>query len=167
MTKTLNRLKWMVLIVLLQVLVLNQLHINGYAVPFLYVCFLLKLGSRTSRNELLLWGFFLGITIDMFNNTPGMNAIAATVLAFFRTPLLKLMTIRDMDEDFEPGIRTLGLESYLNYALIASTLLCTCFMCIDVFSFFHLSTLLLKVVSSTVSTMICVLFVEFIGREKR
>ena len=59
-----HRMGWFVGLVLLQVLILNNVHIAGYATPFLYVYFILKFASGTSRNELMLWAFFLGLTID-------------------------------------------------------------------------------------------------------
>ena len=65
-----HRMGWFVGLVLLQVLILNNVHIAGYATPFLYVYFILKFASGTSRNELMLWAFFLGLAIDIFSNTP-------------------------------------------------------------------------------------------------
>ena len=59
-----HRIGWFVGLVLLQVLVLNNVHIAGYATPFLYIYFILKFSSGTSRNELMLWAFFFGLTGD-------------------------------------------------------------------------------------------------------
>jgi hypothetical protein len=49
------RILWFVGLVLLQVLILNNIHLAGYATRFLYTYFFLKLPSSVSRNELLLW----------------------------------------------------------------------------------------------------------------
>ena len=48
MIKILHRIEWFVGLVLLQVLVLNQMHIGGYATPFfLYLLYLeVQLKSR-------------------------------------------------------------------------------------------------------------------------
>lgn len=62
----LQRVGWFVGLTLLQVLILNHVQIGGYATPFLYIYFILMLNSDTSRNEQLLWAFFLGLTIDIF-----------------------------------------------------------------------------------------------------
>ena len=77
-----HRIGWFIGLVLLQVLILNSVHIAGYATPFLYIYFILKFSSGTSRNELMLWAFFFGLTIDIFSDTPGMNAAATVLLAF-------------------------------------------------------------------------------------
>ena len=54
MIKILHRLEWFIGLALLQVLVLNQMHIGGYATPFLYIYFILKFNSRVGRNTLML-----------------------------------------------------------------------------------------------------------------
>ena len=89
-----HRIGWFIGLVLLQVLILNNVHIAGYATPFLYIYFILKFSSGTSRNELMLWAFFFGLTIDIFSDTPGMNAAATVLLAFLRPSLLRLFTPR-------------------------------------------------------------------------
>lgn len=61
-----HRVGWFVGLILLQVLILNNVHIAGVATPFLYVYFILKFNSGTSRNELMVWGFCMGLAIDIF-----------------------------------------------------------------------------------------------------
>ena len=145
MINILNRLKWFIGLVLIQVLILNQMHINGYATPYVFIYFILKFHSRVSQNELMLWAFFLGLTVDVFCNTPGMNAASATCLAFSRNTFLKMVTLRSLDEDFEPGIKALGISAFLRYILLSCILYCTLFLMIDNFSFFNLPVLLLKI----------------------
>ena len=166
MIKILHRMKWFLGLVLLQVLVLNQVHIGGYATPFFYIYFILKFNSRVGRNNLMLWSFFLGLTVDVFSNTPGMNAAVATCLAFFRTPLMRLVTLRDMDEGFRPGVKSLGFSSFFRYTLLTCTLFCTLLLMIDTFSFFNLPVLLFKIVTSTIATVLCVLCAESLGGGK-
>lgn len=166
MIKIFHRLEWFVGLVLLQVLVLNQMHIEGYATPFFYIYFILKFNSKVGKNTLMLWAFVLGLTIDIFGNTPGQNAAAATCLAFFRTPLMRLTTLRDMNEAFRPSIKTLGFASFFRYSLLTCGLFCTVLLLINIFSFVDVIILMLKIMTSTLSTLFCVLCAELIGREK-
>ena len=166
MIKNLHRIEWFVGLVLIQVLVLNQLHVGGYATPFLYIYFILKFNSKIGRNSLMIWAFMLGLTVDVFGNTPGMNAAACTCLAFFRNSLLRLVTLRDLDEAFRPGIKSLGLAVFFRYILLATTLFCTLLLLIDTFTFFNLPVLFLKIVTSIASTMVCIFCVESIGGRK-
>ena len=166
MVNTVHGVKWFIGLVLIQVLVLNQMHISGYATPFLYIYFILKINSKVGRNELMLWAFMLGLTVDIFGNTPGMNAAAATCLAFSRSSLLRLSTLRSEDEAFYPGIKSLGVSSFSRYALLASVLFCTVLLLIDTFSFFHVGRLILKIIASTISTFIFIFCAESIGGKK-
>lgn len=166
MIKILHRMKWFVGLVLLQVLVLNQMHVGGYATPFFYIYFILKFNSRVSRNQLMLWAFAIGLTVDVFGNTPGMNAAAATCLAFFRSSMIHLVTLRDMDEGFRPGVKSMGFSSFARYSLLACSLYCTLLLLIDTFSFYNVLVLLLKIATSVLSTFLCVLCAEFLGRKK-
>lgn len=165
MIKNIHRIEWFVGLVLFQVLILNQMHIGGYATPFLYIYFILKFNSKVGRNQLMLWAFALGLSVDMFGNTPGMNAAACTCLAFFRNSLLRLVTLRDMDEAFRPGIKSLGFSAFLRYVLMASVLFCLVLLLIDTFSFLNLVTLLLKIVTSALATVVCMFCMESIGEK--
>ena len=90
-----HRVGWFVGLILLQVLILNHVHIAGVATPFLYVYIILNFNYGTSRNELMVWGFCMGLAIDIFSNTPGMNAAATVLLAFLRPLFLSLFKPRD------------------------------------------------------------------------
>jgi rod shape-determining protein MreD len=166
MTKVTHRLGWFLGLAMLQVLVLNQMHIWGYATPFLYIYFILKLNTRTSRNALMLWAFALGLVIDIFGNTPGMNAASVILLAFSRTSILRLVTLRDIDEGFRPSVRSMGVSSFMRYVFLSCSLFCTVLFLIDTFSFYDFPVLLLKILSSIISTMLCVFCVEMLGGEK-
>lgn len=106
-----HKIGWFVGLILLQVLILNNIHIAGYATPFLYIYFVLKQDSNISRNSLMLWAFFLGLFIDILSDTPGMNAIPVVLLAFLRPTFLRLFVPRDtLDNNIKPSITTMGFS---------------------------------------------------------
>jgi rod shape-determining protein MreD len=160
-----KRLGWFWLLVFIQVLVLNHVHLMGYAMPFLYVYLILTLNVNVSRNILLLWGFFLGLAVDIFSNTPGMNAAATTFLAFMRPSLLTLFTPRDCAEDMEPGIKSMGFWLFFRYVLVGVALHHTVLLTIESFSFFDLGFLSLEILSSTLLTTFCVMAIEGICKK--
>ena len=91
--------KWFVMLIALQVLVFNHIHIAGYATPLPCVYFLLILPSDTPRSALLMWGFALGFIVDTFTNTPGMAAAALTFIGFIRPALLHFFSPRDKEDN--------------------------------------------------------------------
>ena len=85
-----KRCLWLLIAVLAQSLILNKINLFGYATPYVYIFFILTLNAGLSRNSLLLWGFFIGFFIDIFSNTPGINAASSTFIAFIQPPLVRL-----------------------------------------------------------------------------
>lgn len=160
----LHRIGWFVGLVLLQVLILNNVHIGGIATPFLYVYFILKFASGTSRNELMLWAFFLGFTIDIFSNTPGMNAAATTLLAFVRPLFLRLYTPRDLLDSIVPSFSTMGVSPFLKFVVTSVFVHHLVLLTIEFFSFTSLPLLLFRVVACTLLTITCIMAVEGIRR---
>lgn len=151
--------------VLLQVLILNNVHIAGYATPFLYIYLILKFESNVSRNVLMLWGFFLGLTVDIFSDTPGMNASATVLLAFLRPTFLCLFVPRDTLEALVPSIRSMGVSPFLKYLFACVFVHHGMLLTIEFFSFAHIGMLLLRIVASTLLTVACIMAIEGIRKK--
>ena len=160
-----HRIGWLVGLVLLQVLILNNVHIGGYATPFLYVYFILKFPSGTSRNELMLWAFFLGLMIDIFSNTPGMNAAATVALACLRPTFLRLFLPRDAFENIVPSIKSMGIVPFLKYLVVSVFIHHAILLTIEFFSFAHIGTLLLRIVASALLTVTCIMAIEGVKKK--
>lgn len=155
-----KRIEWFAALALIQVLVLNNIHIAGYATPFIYIYLILKMSSGTSRNELMLWGFFLGLVVDVFSDTPGMNAASAVFIAFLRPYFLRLFTQRDSTDEFVPAIKTIGTFSFIKYVIVCVLFHHTALLMIESFSLFDLNTLLIKIGTSTLLTVLCIMGIE-------
>ena len=78
-----------VLLLLLQVLVLNNVALFGYIVPFLYVIYILRFPVTGNRSVLLVSSFLLGLFVDIFSNTGGVHAVASVTMAYSRPLFLK------------------------------------------------------------------------------
>jgi hypothetical protein len=79
---------------------------------------------------------------------------------------LRLVTLRDTTDDFEPGIPAMGIVPFLRYVSLGTLLYCAVFQIIDVFSFFGWGVLALRILSDAVVTVVCILCVEFIRQKK-
>ncbi len=156
----LQQLYWFFGLVLVQVLILNKIHILGFITPFLYIYFLLKLPTGISRNLLLLLGFILGITIDVFSNTPGINAAACVFLAFVRPTFLRLFTPRDMLDSIVPSFKSMGISSYIKYTIVSVFACLMALLTLEFFTFSTFGMLLLRVISCSALTVVCILAIE-------
>ena len=166
MVQTLHRIVWFVVLILVQTEILNHVHIMGYATPAVFIYYILVLNSETPRKSLLLQAFLLGLCVDVFGNTPGMYAAASTFLTFFRRPLLQAQMLRETTDDYEPGIQSMGFGSFLRYVASAVLAFMVVVRVIDAFSFFHWVELLLRIVTDTFMTVVCIMGIDVMRRKR-
>ena len=103
----LNTLRFIGLL-LLQVLVIDNIRLGYYIHPCVYVLFIFLLPFNIQKWQLLLLGFFTGLTVDLFNGTPGLNAAATVFLAFVRPYVINNMTRRkDINMNDEPSLNNM------------------------------------------------------------
>lgn len=68
-------------LVLAQVLVFNRLYLFNIAIPLAFIYFIMRLPVTMSLMWVLTLSFFTGLSVDIFSDTLGMNALACTLLA--------------------------------------------------------------------------------------
>jgi len=150
-----------IILVLAQVLVFNHVSLFNMAVPMVFIYVILRLPITLSLNWMLTIGFFLGLTVDIFSDTYGMNALGCTLLALCRRRILRLYVPREEDlTKPEPSMLSLGSNIYLKYLLTCTLFYCLLIFTIEAFTFFHPLQLLLRVVFSTLLSMIIMLGID-------
>lgn len=149
------------ILVLAQVIVFNHICLFNMAVPMVFFYLIIRLPITLSVNWLLTIGFFLGLTVDIFSDTYGMNALACTVEAMLRRPILRLYVPREEDLTRpEPSMYSLGTSAYLKYLLTMTLLYCTLIFLIEAFTFFNPIQLVLRIVSSAILSMVLMLGID-------
>ena len=154
-------------VILFQVLVMDNVMINGYMIPYIYLLFILLMPFETPRWMQLVMGFLLGMGIDLFLNTPGMHTAATVLIAFIRPYLLNLLAPRDgYDSDSFPRIHYYGFLWFLKYTLIIVVIHHLVLFYLEVFQLKDfLSTLLRVILSSILSTSTIILSQYFVFRK--
>ena len=155
-----------VILAFIQVLIFSQIHLFGYATAHIYLIFLLKLPRFTSRNEQMLWAFLFGLVVDIFGNTPGINACAATAMAFARGYILESFTQKGVADDFVPGIHTINVAGYIMYATLCLLLFYSVLFLLELFTIHYPLTLLASIAASTLLTLLFTLVIECFTRKK-
>ena len=167
MRNFLNRLKYFIILAALQALLFGHIHLFGYATVYIYLLFILKMPRFATRNEQMLWAFALGLTVDIFGNTPGINAAAATTLAFVRNYILAMFIPNGITEDFVPGTKVLRWGAYISYAAISITLFCIVLFMLELFTLTRPMHLAISVASSTLLTLLFVTVIESFNKGNR
>lgn len=155
-----KRLLSLVLLVLLQVLILNRINLFGYVTPILYIMLILKFDSGMSRGSILLWGFFIGLSVDIFSNTLGMHAAAATLLAMLQPTLIKLFITVDRRDIVKPSLMTMLKGQFFGYILLASFIHHSIYFLLRTFSLDDWAILIAKVVFSSLLTTVLIFVLE-------
>ncbi len=154
-------------LVLLQILVLNNINFLGYINPFLYILFIFLYPIKKLDSTLLLLAFLLGLSIDFFTNTGGVNAAATLFIAFARIPVLKsIIGKRDIDYN-GIAIRKLPFFKFLSFIAVLTFMHHFVVFGLEYFKWDNMGIILLKTVLTSVFTIILVLIsYTFVVRKK-
>lgn len=155
-----RRLLTLFLLTALQVLFLNRICLFGYVTPLFYIWMIARFDSSMSRTAILTWSFTLGLLIDMFSATPGLNAASATLLAMFQPGLVKLFVPLDRHDVIVPRFISMGGRQFVGYLLLLTLLHHTVYFILRSIPLGDWSVLALKVVFSSLLTFILMLVAE-------
>lgn len=108
MAEFLKRLGICIALLLLQVFALNRISLFGLATPYVYIYLILILDSDVEPVGRMLWGFVMGLTADIFMNTPGVQAAALTLTAYLQPYILGLFVTLERGIRVNPGAVSLG-----------------------------------------------------------
>src|SRR5690554_5505443 len=138
-----------IVLVLVQVLIFNQVHFGGYINPFIYILFIMLLPVNTPKYLMLISGFLLGLSVDIFSNSLGMHAAATVFIAFIRPAVIRSISNREEDRHNYPGMKQNSFSWFLFYAFIMVFFHHLVFFLLEIFTFTHLPATLLKVLLSS------------------
>lgn len=108
-------------LILLQALVLEPMPLPGGLHAIVYPVALLLLPLQAPPMLVVFAGFACGLAVDIACDIPGLNAAAATFLAFCRVVYFKITDYRDVFHDSEltgtPLPSVLGWGGFLRYSV--------------------------------------------------
>jgi rod shape-determining protein MreD len=154
-----------IFLVLLQVLLLNNIHFLGFVNPYLYILFIIVFPLSAPRPLFLVVAFLLGFSIDIFTNTLGIHAFATVLAAFIRPYVLGLYIPRD-NHDYEiPSMSTFGEAAFIKYAVTMVLAHHAVLFLMEAFSFKSLGFLVLKISLNAILTLVLLLPIEAYKRK--
>ncbi len=155
-----RRLLLYAVLVLAQALVLNHIHLFGYATPLLYVYFVVNFPRNYPKWGILLWSFLLGLNVDAFSNTPGVAASAMTLIGLLQPYVLELFMQRDSEDDFQPSINSMGAGKYIYFSLLLTFIYCIVFFTVEMFTFFNWLQWILNILTSTLLSLLFIVVID-------
>jgi rod shape-determining protein MreD len=154
-------------LILFQVLILNNVNLGGYINPLYYVYFILLLPFSTPRWALLLSAFFLGFGIDVFTNTPGLNAAASVAMAFARPYVIAMLSSSTESlVGINPAVKSQGIKWFFYYAAILIIIHHTILFFLEIFRFDEFFRTFFRALLSSAFTLFLVLVSEYLFFQK-
>lgn len=156
-----------VLLVLSQVLIFNNIQFSGYINPFVYIMFILLLPVEIPSWLLLILCFATGSMVDFFSGSPGMHASATVLAGFLRPGVLRVISVREgYESGASPSMISYGFRWFLIYTTAIVLIHHTALFYLEVFRFTGFFRTLLRVILSSVFSIIFIMLIEFYRRGK-
>lgn len=150
-----------VILVLIQILLLNHIVLFNSAVCLIFIYFLIKLPINLSPNLLLTLGFFIGLSVDILSDTPGLNALCCTILASLKKPVFYAYEQHDdQKRNISPSIGTMGFFNFSKYTFSLSAIYCLLAFFVEFVNFSDVVQILIKAGASTVFTFLVILALD-------
>lgn len=158
---TLTNIAILIVLILVQVLVCNNIMLFNVAMAFVFIYVIIRLPMDLNTNWLLTWGFTGGVIVDMFANTPGVNALSCTLLAMMKRGMLYAYIPRDdRTKNISPSLTTLGFSVYGKYIFSMSLIYCILVFSIEYFNFANLKEIAIMSLASSVLTFVLLLGID-------
>ncbi len=159
-----------ILFLLIQIIILNEVPpVHQFITPYLYFIFLLWLPFGTSRLATTLLGFFLGYCLDMFTNTPGLHAAAATLIGYLRPTILNILLAQEASEEItkEPSIGTMGWGPFAFYIFSLTFIHHFYLVLLEWLQFGNFSYFIGKVLFTSLMSILLILLVELLLNRRK
>ena len=162
--ETLQRLVLFLVLIIAQILVFGHIRLFGYAMPLLYVYFVIITRRGYSRWATLLWSFALGFIVDVFSNTQGAAAASLTLVGLLQPYLLELFLSRETAPNLKVSVFSIGRLRFLALATMLTFIHCMVFFSLEMFSFVDWQTWTFCTLGSALLTLFLILGLECVRK---
>ena len=134
-----NGIYWVLAFVLplLQYAVFDHIDIAGYINPQFYVLLIVVFPFCKERLNMLLAAFLMGGFLDLLSYSGGIHAFSLVFVAYFRIPVLALISSKNSSELLETNWSSLSMKQLLIWVLSLDALHNILMFSLEHFSFYQ------------------------------
>jgi cell shape-determining protein MreD len=157
-----------ILLLTIQILICNHIHLFRFINPYIYILALLLLPVNIPRSWQYIIGFVTGFIIDSFTMTYGVHASASLMLIFVRPYLINLLNRNNVSVDNEaliPGVKDFRWLFLYTFILTFLHHLWSTFF--EIFSLQNFACNLLTILINAFFTTMVILSIEYIFMSKK
>ncbi len=150
----------------LQVFVLNNILFLGYINPYLYVAFVILYPLKKERYTFLFLAFLLGLFIDFFSDSGGINAFALLFIAYIRLFFLRLILNKTEHDYLLFNLSAEPFGKVFNYVISLIVIHHFILFSLANFSIQNFSDILLNTLFSSIFTSVLFFLGTYITRNR-
>ncbi len=153
------------LLILVQVYVLDRIHLHQMLTPYLYFLFIIWLPFRMGRTQQMLIAFVLGFTMDSFRHHPGFHTAACVLIAYIRPFFINLLIPQEgADNNYqEPSFKSMGgIVPYMIFIAVLTFIHHGWLFLLEAWQFGNIWYFLVKTVLSTLLSLLLIIFTELL-----
>ena len=159
-----------ILLILVQVYVLDRIHLHYMVTPYIYFLFILWMPFEGNRAFQMLIAFALGFTLDGFRHHPGFHSAACVLVAYLRPFVVNLLISQQGAENNyqEPSAKSMGgFIPYLVYAGMLTLVHHGWLFFLEAMQFGDFWYFIVKTVFSTAISLLLIMIVELLFSRKQ
>lgn len=159
------------LFILVQVFVLDRIHLHQMVTPYIYFLFLIWLPFNMGRTQQMLIAFLLGFTLDSFHHQPGFHSAACVLIAYVRPFLINILIPQEgADTNYnEPSFTSIGgILPYMVFISVLTFIHHAWLFFLEAWQFGNIWYFLVKTLLSTVLSLLLIIITEllFVRKQK-
>ncbi|MBX2934118.1 MAG: rod shape-determining protein MreD [Ferruginibacter sp.] len=159
------------LFILVQVFVLDRIHLHQMITPYIYFLFLIWLPFNMGRTQQMLIAFLLGFTLDSFHHQPGFHSAACVLIAYVRPFLINILIPQEgADTNYnEPSFTSMGgILPYMVFISVITFIHHAWLFFLEAWQFGNIWYFLVKTLLSTVLSLLLIIITEmlFVRKQK-
>jgi len=154
----------LIVLLLLQLLLINNLHFMGVCNPCLYILFLIALPAELPNWAELFIGAFVGMIMDIACSTPGVHMAACVALSYNRPRLLHKIIPDDDRLIGTLSTRIIDMPSFIRIVLTLTLLHHTILFLLLNFTFHAFWLTVIQILVSSFMTILLIVGREFLRK---
>tara|TARA_Y100000768_G_scaffold296875_1_gene230703 strand:+ start:12489 stop:13001 length:513 start_codon:yes stop_codon:yes gene_type:complete len=154
-----NKLLIFSLLIFFQVFVLNKIIFFDFLILSPLIIILLLYKYKKNSLETLLFAFFIGLVVDIFNDSLGVYSMVSIIIVYFRNFwILKIIGEEKTSELDDLSIHELGNFQYFIFSYPVISLYFTLLVFLESSSFLNLDVLAFILLSSSLNYVFMLVF---------
>jgi len=153
-------------LVLLQVFIFGRITFGGTVTPYIYIVFILLYPPYRNRYLFLALCFLLGLGVDIFEDTGGINAFSSVTIGYLSKHIIRMVSGTRFFEIEEFRFSDFSTGQWVVYTVIMVLIHHLLLFFLEVFSFHNFTDTLLKAIYSSGFTIIFIFFYLILFRKR-